>query len=257
MPAPARAGVLPVQPAPRRTLHATDGGALVDLEALESQAREASVRFADADPFTVLSWAAGTFGSRFAVASSLADSVVLHMASRVEPGVRVLFLDTGYHFDETLLTRDAVRASYDVRLITVTPQQSVAEQDAAHGPQLHRRDPDACCRLRKVEPLRDALAPYLAWASGIRRDEASTRRDVMPVEWDARRGKVKVNPLALWSPAQVDAYAAKYDLLVNPLVEVGFASIGCAPCTRPVAPGEDPRAGRWNGTGKTECGLHL
>ena len=223
---------------------------------LESLARAASARFAEADPFTVLEWATSTFGSRFAVASSMADAVLMHLAGRVDPGVRVLFLDTGYHFPETLLTRDAVSAAYPVDVRTVVPELTVSEQDAAYGKDLFARDPDACCRMRKVEPLRQALEPYLAWASGIRRDEGSSRREVLPVEWDARRGKVKVNPLAHWTQDQVDDYATEHGVFVNPLIDLGFASIGCAPCTRPVAAGEDTRSGRWNGSGKTECGLH-
>jgi phosphoadenosine phosphosulfate reductase len=205
----------------------------------------------------VLRWARDTFGDRFAIASSMGDGVLAHLASSAAPGVDVLFLDTGYHFAETIGTRDAVAATYDVEVRTVLPLLTVAEQDAAHGAELWRRDPAACCAMRKVEPLARALEPYLAWASGIRRDEADTRVGTAVVEWDDRRGKVKVNPLATWTQDDVDAYVAEHGVLVNPLAYDGYPSIGCAPCTRRVEPGEDPRAGRWAGTAKTECGLHV
>jgi phosphoadenosine phosphosulfate reductase len=205
----------------------------------------------------VLRWAHQTFGERFAIASSMGDGLLAHLASRAAPGVSVLFLDTGYHFAETLGTRDAVAAVYDVKVRTVLPLLTVAQQDAERGPDLWRRDPAACCALRKVEPLARALAPYAAWASGIRRDEAETRRGTRVVEWDEKRSKVKVNPIAAWTQDDVDAYVGEHGVLVNPLAYDGYPSIGCRPCTRRVEPGEDPRAGRWAGTAKTECGLHV
>lgn len=205
----------------------------------------------------VLRWAHETFRERFAIASSMGDGLLAHLASTAAPGVDVLFLDTGYHFAETIGTRDAVAQVYDVRVRTVLPLRTVAEQDAEHGPELWRRDPGACCAMRKVEPLARALEPYVAWASGIRRDEAQTRRDARAVEWDAKRDMVKVNPIVAWTQEQVDAYVAEHGVLVNPLAYDGYPSIGCAPCTRRVAPGEDPRSGRWAGTAKTECGLHV
>ena len=205
----------------------------------------------------VLRWAVDTFGDRFVIASSMGDGLLAHLASSVASGVDVLFLDTGYHFAETIGTRDAVAAVYDVRVRTVLPLLSVAQQDASHGARLYERDPNACCALRKVEPLARGLEPYTAWASGIRRDEAATRRDIGVVEWDAKRSMVKVNPIAAWTSADVDAYVAEHGVLVNPLADDGYPSIGCAPCTRRVAPGEDPRSGRWAGTTKTECGLHV
>ncbi|MER5782154.1 phosphoadenylyl-sulfate reductase [Streptomyces mobaraensis] len=210
----------------------------------------------DAPAEEILRWAADTFGDRFCVTSSMEDAVVAHLASRVRPGVDVVFLDTGYHFPETIGTRDAVAAVMDVNVITLTPPQSVAEQDAAYGPALHDRDPDLCCALRKVEPLREGLAGYDAWATGLRRDESPTRAATPVVGWDARRGKVKVAPIARWTRDDVDAYVAEHGVLTNPLLMDGYASIGCAPCTRRVREGEDARAGRWAGRAKTECGLH-
>jgi phosphoadenosine phosphosulfate reductase len=219
-------------------------------------ALEAAQALEDAAPREVLRWAGDTFGDRFVVSSSMGDGVLASLAASVLPGVEVVFLDTGYHFAETLGTRDAVAQVYDVRVRTVLPLLTVAEQDARHGAELWRRDPDACCALRKVEPLGRALADYDAYASGIRRDESPTRAGTPVVEWDERRGKVKVNPIARWTQDDVDRYVAEHGVLVNPLVHEGYPSIGCAPCTRRVAPGEDPRAGRWAGLDKTECGLH-
>jgi phosphoadenosine phosphosulfate reductase len=204
----------------------------------------------------IIEWAVATFGDRFAITSSMADAVLAHLASRVAPGIDVVFLDTGYHFVETIGTRDAVEATLPVNLLTITPAQTVAEQDATHGKDLYRSDPDLCCALRKVAPLNDALAPYDAWATGLRRAETHNRVIAPVVGWDARKGKVKVSPLARWSDEQVERYVAENGVLVNPLVHDGYPSIGCWPCTRRVAPGDDPRSGRWAGTTKTECGIH-
>jgi phosphoadenosine phosphosulfate reductase len=225
-------------------------------------AAEANARFEGiADPLeqalAVLAWAGDTFGEFFAVTSSMADGLLAHLASRAVPGVNVVFLDTGYHFAETVGTRDWITGVLPITLVNVRPAQTVAEQDAEHGPRLHDRDPDLCCSLRKVQPLAEALAGYLAWGSGVRRDEAISRTATKVVDWDAKRGMVKVNPLAAWTQDDVDAYIAEHQVPVNPLQEIGYSSIGCAPCTRPVAPGEDPRAGRWAGKNKVECGLHV
>jgi len=204
----------------------------------------------------IIEWAAATFGDRFCVTSSMGDAVLAHLASKVVPGIDVVFLDTGYHFIETIGTRDAVEATLPVNLITLTPVQSVAEQDAEYGKDLFARDPDLCCALRKVKPLADGLAGYDAWATGLRRAETHNRVIAPVIGWDAKKGKVKVSPIARWSDEQVDAYIADNGILVNPLVYDGYPSIGCAPCTRRVAPGEDPRSGRWAGMNKTECGIH-
>ncbi|QBX56837.1 phosphoadenylyl-sulfate reductase [Nocardioides seonyuensis] len=204
----------------------------------------------------IVEWAVATFGERFCLTSSMGDAVLAHVASTVAPGIDVVFLDTGYHFAETIGTRDAVEATMPVNLITITPKQTVAEQDAEHGKDLFQRDPDACCALRKVAPLADALARYDAWATGLRRAETHNRVIAPVIGWDARKGKVKVSPLARWSDEQVERYIVENNILVNPLVHDGYPSIGCWPCTRRVAPGDDPRSGRWAGTAKTECGIH-
>ncbi len=206
---------------------------------------------------TIIEWAAATFGDRFCITSSMGDAVLAHLASRVVPGIDVVFLDTGYHFVETIGTRDAVEATMDVNLLTITPVQSVAEQDATEGKDLFRTDPDRCCALRKVAPLQQALSGYDAWATGLRRAETRNRVIAPVIGWDAKKQKVKVSPIARWSDEQVETYIAENGVLVNPLVYDGYPSIGCAPCTRRVAPGEDVRSGRWAGTNKTECGIHM
>jgi phosphoadenosine phosphosulfate reductase len=232
---------------------------LTDLPStdLQTLAERAGRDLEGASAHEILTWALDTFHPRLAVASSMADALLIDIATSIRPDIPVVFVDTGYHFAETLGMRDAVAASKPVRMLSVTPVQSIAAQDEAYGPRLHDRDPDLCCQLRKVRPMEEALKPFLAWASGIRRDEASTRRSVGVVEWDAKRAKVKVNPLAAWTQEDADRYIAEHQVLVNPLFSAGYASIGCEPCTRKVAPGEDARSGRWSGTGKTECGLHL
>ncbi|GHH64552.1 phosphoadenosine phosphosulfate reductase [Streptosporangium violaceochromogenes] len=211
----------------------------------------------DAPAQQIVSWAAATFGDRLCLTSSMSDTLLIDLASRVKPGIDVLFIDTGYHFPETLGTRQAAAHVHDITVIDVHPSRTVAEQERDLGPRLFGRNPDLCCHLRKVEPLNRALTPYLAWISGIRRDETGTRTHIRPVEWDPRRRMIKINPLAHWTQADADAYAVEHNILINPLHHEGYPSIGCAPCTRPVDPGDDPRSGRWAGTGKTECGLHL
>ncbi|NUU24111.1 MAG: phosphoadenylyl-sulfate reductase [Streptomycetaceae bacterium] len=225
-------------------------------EALEQLALTAGRELEHATAEEILAWASETFGPRWAVTSSMEDAVVAHLASRVQPGIDVVFLDTGYHFAETIGTRDAVAAVYPVNVITLTPRQTVAEQDAEYGPRLHDRDPDLCCALRKVAPLTTSLEGYDAWATGLRRDDSPERADTPVVGWDARKRKVKISPIARWTQDQVDAYIEEHGVLTNPLLMDGYASIGCEPCTRRVAPGEDPRAGRWAGRAKTECGIH-
>ncbi|MEU8945864.1 phosphoadenylyl-sulfate reductase [Streptomyces sp. NPDC048489] len=228
-------------------------------EDLKELAERAGRDLEDASALEILRWAADTFGGRFCVTSSMEDAVVAHLASRAFPDdsrVDVVFLDTGYHFPETIGTRDAVEAVMDVRVITLTPRQTVAEQDAEHGPALHDRDPDLCCALRKVKPLEEGLTAYDAWATGLRRDESPTRADTPVVGWDEKRRKVKISPIARWTQDDVDAYVAEHGVLTNPLLTDGYASVGCAPCTRRVLEGEDARAGRWAGRSKTECGLH-
>jgi phosphoadenosine phosphosulfate reductase len=225
-------------------------------EEMEKLACLAGAELEEATAADVVRWAADSFGDRVCVTASMADAVLLHLASQARPGVDVVFLDTGYHFAETLGTRDAVAAAYAVHVVNVAPEQTVAEQDAQYGPRLYERDPGQCCHLRKVLPLQRALTGYDAWMTGLRRDESPTRAETPVVSWDERRRKVKIAPLARWTDADVEAYVAEHRILVNPLLADGYPSIGCAPCTRRTNPGEDPRAGRWAGFLKTECGIH-
>jgi len=226
-------------------------------EALASLASQAAKDLASAPAQDVVAWAVETFADRICITSSMTDAVIVHLAATVKPGIDVIFLDTGYHFPETIGTRDAVAATYPINLINVTPSRTVAEQDEQMGPRLYSRNPDLCCYLRKVVPLERALDPYDAWITGVRREETDARSDTRVVEWDAKRAMVKVNPIASWTQDQVDTYIAENGVLMNPLVDDGYPSIGCATCTMPVKPGADPRSGRWAGTGKTECGLHV
>jgi phosphoadenosine phosphosulfate reductase len=228
-------------------------GASADLERL---AKQANATLAGATAEEIVRWAVTAIGDRICVTSSMTDTVIIDLVSRVRPGIDVIFLDTGYHFAETIGTRDAAAAVYPANVINVTPSRTVAEQDRDLGPRLFGRNPDLCCYLRKVVPLEQALAPYQAWITGVRRDETYARRGTQAVEWDARRGMVKVNPIVNWSQDQADAYIEANGVLVNPLVAEGYPSIGCATCTLRAEPGADPRSGRWAGTAKTECGIH-
>ena len=204
----------------------------------------------------LLAWTDTTFGAQYVVASNMADAALIHLAAALRPGVDVLFLDTGYHFAETLGTRDAVAQVYDITVVNVTPEHSVAEQDRLLGNDLFARDPAECCRLRKVTPLGAALRPYSAWVTGIRRVESPTRAEAPLISFDEAFGLVKINPLAAWTDEDLQSYIDHNGVLVNPLVEEGYPSIGCAPCTAKPIDGADPRSGRWQGSAKTECGLH-
>lgn len=204
----------------------------------------------------VAAWAAENFGASLAVACSMADAVLPHVVAAKAPGVDVLFLETGYHFPDTLATRAIVANELDVNIVDVTPEKSVAEQDEAYGKDLFARDPALCCQMRKVEPLTGALKGYEAWVTGVRREESPLRAKTPLIEYDAKNQMVKLNPLAAWTFDELIDYATEHDVPVNPLLADGYPSIGCQPCTRRVAPGEDPRAGRWAGFNKTECGLH-
>ncbi|KAA5828663.1 phosphoadenylyl-sulfate reductase [Saccharopolyspora hirsuta] len=223
---------------------------------LRALVEEAAPRLAEASAEEALRWAAETFGDELIVASNMQDAVLVDLAAKAKPGVDVLFLETGYHFAETIGTRDAVAQVYDVTVVNAVPEQTVAEQDAAEGPRLYERDPNRCCFLRKVVPLRNTLARYEAWVTGVRRVEAPTRANTPIVTWDDRNGLVKINPLAAWSDEEMQRYIDEHGVLVNPLVPAGYPSIGCQPCTAKPAPGADPRSGRWAGSAKTECGLH-
>ena len=236
----------------------------------EAELRELAARGAaeldGAGATELLRWTEENFGGvngprgwatcNYVVASNMQDAVLVDLAARVRPGVPVLFLDTGYHFVETIGTRDAVESVYDIRVLNVTPEHTVAEQDELLGKDLFARDPGECCRLRKVAPLGKALRGYSAWVTGLRRVEAPTRANSPLISFDEAFKLVKVNPLAAWTDEDMQSYIDANDVLVNPLVFEGYPSIGCAPCTAKPAEGTDPRSGRWAGQSKTECGLH-
>jgi phosphoadenosine phosphosulfate reductase len=231
----------------------TDLANEIDLIALAERGA-AELDGANADD--LLRWTDENFGGNYVVASNMQDAVLVDLAAKVRPGVDVLFLDTGYHFVETIGTRDAVEAVYDINVVNVTPENSVAKQDELFGKNLFAREPSECCRMRKVEPLSKALRGYSAWVTGIRRVEAPTRANAPLISWDKAFGLVKINPIAAWSDEEMQNYIDANDVLVNPLVFEGYPSIGCAPCTAKPVEGADPRSGRWAGQTKTECGLH-
>jgi phosphoadenosine phosphosulfate reductase len=213
----------------------------------DDQLAEISAGFEGAPASSVVRWAVDTFHPYLCLTASMTDAVLIDLAVRVEPSIEVVFIDTGFHFPETLVTVETVRRRYglNLRVMTALP----------HAEELWRVDPENCCSSVKVGQLDRALQGKLAWMSGLRRAEAETRAGAAVVSRDLR-GLVKVNPLATWSDADVEGYVADHDVPYNPLLDQGYRSIGCQPCTRPSLPGEHPRAGRWEGRDKTECGLH-
>jgi phosphoadenosine phosphosulfate reductase len=223
---------------------------------LQRLAERGAVELDGASADDLLRWTDENFGGDYVVASNMQDAVLVSMAAKIRPGVDILFLDTGYHFVETIGTRDAVEAVYDVNIVNVTADNSVAKQDQLFGKDLFAREPNECCRMRKVEPLGNALKNYSAWVTGIRRVEAPTRAKAPLISWDKAFNLVKINPIAAWTDEDIEAYVDANDILVNPLVFEGYPSIGCAPCTSKPTEGADPRSGRWAGSTKTECGLH-
>lgn len=233
-------------------------GARRSVEELRAIVDANQARLAEASAEELLAWAGEEFGDALAVACSMAaDTVLPALVSQTIPDVDVLFLQTGYHFPETLQTRDALATSWPVNIVDVWPELTVEQQDEKYGKDLFGTDPGACCGMRKVEPLAKALGGYEAWVTGIRREDNALRANAQLVEWDNTHQMVKLNPVAAWSFEQVLDFATTHGVPVNPLLADGYPSIGCAPCTRRVKPGEDPRAGRWAGLAKTECGIHL
>ena len=223
---------------------------------LQQLAERGAAELEGANANDLLRWTDENFGGNYIVASNMQDAVLVDLASKVRPGVDVLFLDTGYHFVETIGTRDAVEAVYNINVVNVTPENSVAKQDELFGKDSFAREPNECCRMRKVEPLGKALRGYSAWVTGIRRVEAPTRANAPLISWDKAFRLVKINPVAAWTDEEMQAYIDDNDVMVNPLVFEGYPSIGCAPCTAKPVEGADPRSGRWAGLSKTECGLH-
>jgi phosphoadenosine phosphosulfate reductase len=214
----------------------------------DEELAELNAAFEHETPSHIIEWAVEQFHPFMCLSASMTDSVLIDLAVAVERSIEVVFIDTRYHFPETLETVERIRRQYglNLRVLTVPPQPV----------DLWRVDPERCCSAAKIEQLDRALVGKLAWMSGLRRAEAPTRSSAPIVARDLR-GLVKINPIATWSDLDVSGYIRDHDLPVNPLLEQGYPSIGCWPCTSPVTPGEHPRSGRWAGRDKTECGLHL
>jgi phosphoadenosine phosphosulfate reductase len=210
-------------------------------------------------PERVLNWSFETFGNTVAISSAFGAEgmVLIDIASRVRQTFRLFTLDTEFLFPETYNLMDQVEQRYGITIERVYPLASPEEQERAHGPALWLRNPDHCCNMRKVEPLRRKLGELQAWITSIRRDQTASRASAGKIEWDEKFGLVKINPIADWSSQQVWQYIREHDVPYNVLHERNYPSIGCTHCTRAVRPGEDPRAGRWSGFSKTECGLHI
>lgn len=216
-------------------------------------------RFRGQPPQVLLHWAAESFGPRAALTCSFggaAGMVLLDMVAREGLPLAVLFLDTGLLFAETYTLAEEAARRYALPIQRQLPALSLADQERSFGPTLFAHDPDRCCAIRKVAPLAEALRPYAAWVSGIRREQTAQRAATEPLQWSAKHGLLKLSPLAYWGERELWAYISAHQVPYNPLLDQGYPSLGCAPCTRP-ASAADPRGGRWSGTSKTECGIHL
>ncbi len=214
----------------------------------------------DRAPQEILRWAVDEFFPHLTLACSFggpSGMVLVAMIAEIEPRVEIFYLDTDFLFPETYATRDRVIERYGVNAVGYKSLLTPREQAKQYGGELWLRDPDLCCQLRKVEPNRRALAGKRAWVSGLRRDQAATRRETPVVQWDEKFGLVKINPLARWTEADVWSYIVRKDVPYNPLHDQSYPSVSCTYCTKPVQPGDDPRSGRWQGFDKTECGLHV
>ncbi|CAG7647313.1 Phosphoadenosine phosphosulfate reductase [Paenibacillus solanacearum] len=223
----------------------------------EELIRTAAEQFEDRSPEELLAWAVERFPNITLACSFGAEDVVLvDMLQKVSPKTDIFYLDTNVHFKETYETRDRLVQHYGLQFVQVLPKLTLAEQAEQHGEELWKNDPTKCCNIRKVDPLTDILKNYDAWITGIRRDQAPTRANSKKVEYDVKFGLVKFNPLASWTSEDVWNYIQSNNIIYNPLHDQNYPSIGCEHCTRQVAAGEDPRAGRWAGFEKTECGLH-
>jgi phosphoadenosine phosphosulfate reductase len=216
-----------------------------------------NAQFEGTDPLDILQWAADQYLPKLAATSSFQTQSValLHLISRARPEIPIIFLDTGYHFPETLAYRDQLVERFGLTLRIVHPAMTPADVVKRHGDALYRSDPDLCCYINKVEPMQRALAGLDAWITGIRRDQTANRAAAQPVE-QLPDGRIKVNPLVAWTREDLWTYINRHKLPAHPLFSQGYLSVGCAPCTTPVTPGEDERSGRWAGRPKSECGLH-
>ena len=226
---------------------------------MKERIAEVQVKAESWSPQQVLTWAFETFRNQVAISSAFGAEgmVLIDMALRVRKDFRVFTIDTEFLFPETYSLIDRIQERYEIKIERVFSLLSPEEQERVHGAALWTRDPDQCCNLRKVEPLRRKLCELDAWITSIRRDQTSFREGARKIEWDTKFGLVKVNPIADWSSKQVWHYLHEHGVPYNSLHDQNYPSIGCTHCTRAVRPGEDPRAGRWPGTSKTECGLHI
>jgi len=223
----------------------------------EELARVKAEELEHASAEQVIRWAVDNFESlTFACSFGAEDVVIVDMLQTISPSTDIFYLDTDFHFQETYETRDRMVERYGINFVKVAPKLTPEEQAAAHGESLWTVDPNACCNIRKVEPLTRILSQYDSWITGIRRDQAPTRANAKKVEYDYKFGLMKFNPIADWTSEDVWQYIRDNDIIYNPLHDRHYPSIGCEQCTRQVMPGEDPRAGRWAGSEKTECGLH-
>lgn len=227
----------------------------------EEEIAAAAQRLATASPQTILRWAVEQFQPRLLMATAFGAEgcCIIHMLAEIDPTVHVINLETGYQFPETLELRERIHRTYGIEVEFIRPEQTVAEYEAEHGGPLYVHRPDQCCYDRKVLPLQRAMKRIdpRAWISAIRKDQTEHRAAAGVVQWDKKFGVVKVNPLLSWTKKDVWGFVMKHNVPYNPLHDRDYPSIGCWPCTRPVQPGEDERAGRWAGNVKKECGLHV
>jgi phosphoadenosine phosphosulfate reductase len=223
------------------------------------QIADACARLDGKSPELILRWAVDTFYPRLTMATAFGPegNCIIHMLADIEPRVRIFNLETGYQFPETLELRERIKEKYGIEVEYVRAAESVRAYEEEHGGPLYVIRPDQCCFDRKIVPLRQAVAGYDAWISAIRKDQTGDRGQAAVVQWDPKFDLVKVNPLLHWTKKDVWNFILKHDVPYNPLHDRGYPSIGCWPCTAPVGEGEDERAGRWRGTGKKECGLHV
>jgi phosphoadenosine phosphosulfate reductase len=228
-------------------------------ELSEIEIEQLAQRFESSSVEDILEWAVERFAPRLVMTSNFGAEgvVVIDKLARIAPQTPVIYLDTGFQFDETDRLKERIRERFRINIVERRAELSVVEQNRFYGERLYERDPDLCCRIRKVEPLKKALAGYDGWIAALRRDQSPTRANIRVVEWNARQGLVKIHPLAAWTRRDVWDYIIRHKLPYHPFYDDGYASIGCEPCTRRVAAGAHERSGRWEGKGKLECGIHL
>jgi phosphoadenosine phosphosulfate reductase len=228
-------------------------------ELSEIEIEQLALRFESSSVEDILEWAVERFAPRLVMTSNFGAEgvVVIDKLARIAPQIPIIYLETGFQFNETDRLKEKIRERYRVNIVEQRAELSVAGQNRLYGENLYERNPDLCCRIRKVEPLNKTLERYDGWIAALRRDQSPTRAKIGVVEWNARHGLVKIHPLATWTRRDVWDYIIRHKLPYHPLYDDGYASIGCEPCTRRVAAGGHERSGRWEGKGKLECGIHL